>query len=106
MFPEVDTSRYNRHIQKCHTGQPYREGVVVGKRKRALRSMMEKVPVKKADSPVNIPECFGSTDRLHLDSSWEEEPEGDFIELLEEVGVTNIPLSPIRPQHVTRKSHL
>ena len=97
VFPEVDTSRYNKDIQKCHAGQPYRERVVVGKGKRAPGSMMEKVPVKKADSPVNIPECFGSTEPLHLDSSWEEEPEGGFIELLEEVGVTNIPLSPIRP---------
>ena len=96
VFPEVDTSRYNKHIQKRHAGQPYREGVVVGKGKRAPRSMTEKVPVRKADSPVNIPECFGSADPLHLDSSWEEEPEGGFIELMEEVGVTNIPLSPLR----------
>ena len=58
--------------------------------------MMEKVPIKKAESPVSIPECFGSTDPLHLDSSWEEEPKG-FIELLEEVGVTKIPLSLIEP---------
>ena len=34
---------------------------------------------------------------MHLDSSWEEEPEGGFNELLEEVSVTKIPLSPIRP---------
>ena len=31
-----------------------------------------------------------------MNSSWGEESEGGFIDLLEEVGVTNIPLSPIR----------
>ena len=97
VFPEVDIRRYNKHIQKRHAGQPYREGVVVGKGKGTTRPMMEKVPIKKAESPVSIPECFGSTDPLHLDSSWEEEPEGGFIELLEEVGVTKTLLSLIAP---------
>ena len=48
VFPEVDTSRYNKHIQKHHAGQPYREGVMVGKGKRDTGATMEKAPVKKA----------------------------------------------------------
>ena len=55
--------------------------------------------MKKADSPVSIPECFGSTDPLNLcNSSWEEEPEGGFFELLEEGGIPKISLSPVKPK--------
>ena len=36
VFPEMDPSRYNKHIQKRHAVQPYREGVVVGKGKGLL----------------------------------------------------------------------
>ena len=47
MFPEVFPSRYDKYIQQCHAGQPYREGVVVGKGKRATGPTVQKVPVKR-----------------------------------------------------------
>ena len=49
------------------------------------------------DSPVSIPDCFASTDPLHLcDLSWEKEPEGGFIETLDEAGIPNISLSSVK----------
>ena len=101
VYPEVDSRRYQKHVDKRNAGQPFKEGIVIGKGKRATGSAVEKVAsvAIPTDSAVDIPDCFGSTDPLHLcNSSWEEEPEGGFIELVEEAGIPKIPLSPVKPR--------
>ena len=104
VYPEVDARRCQKHVDKCHPGQPFKEGIVIGKGKMATGSAVEKVasvaiPKTSTDSSVDIPDCFGSTDPLHLcNSSWEEEPEAGFIKLLEVAGIPKIPLSPVKPK--------
>ena len=93
-----------KNVDKCQAGQPFKEGIVIGKGRRATGSAVAKVasvaiPKTPTDSSVDIPDCFGSTDPLHLwNSSWEEETEGGFIELLEEAGIPKIPLNPVKPR--------
>ena len=67
MYSEVDARRYQKHVDKCHAGQPFKERIVIGKGKRATGSTVEKVasvaiPKTSTDSSVDIPDCFGSTD--------------------------------------------
>ena len=102
VYPEVDARRYHKHVGIRHADQLFKVGIVIGKGKRVTGPTGEKVasvsvPKRPTDSPVDMPDCFGSTDPLHLcDSSWKEEPAGGFIKLLDEAGDTNIPLTPVK----------